>query len=428
LQRCYLTRKGYKVLQGLRKIAKPRISRYTLAIDPIHNPYAPGAGSRPPALTGRDREIESFRILLARLRAGRAEKSMLVTGLSGVGKTVLLNTFDAIAEEAGFRTAKSEITHETEFRPLIARLTRRALLAISPANRMRERARRAAAVFKAFTLRTPEGFELGIDVEALVGRGDSGDLGEDLSDLFVALGEAAAEHETGVVFLLDEVQFLAHAELEALIAALHQVSQRELPLTLAGAGLPQLPALTGAAKSYSERLFSFPAIDRLPTEAARAALELPARAAGVGYQPRATNQILAFTDGYPYFLQEYGKHVWNVATGPTISLADVKRAHDFVQLELDESFFRVRIGRASQGELAYLSAMAHLGQGPYRTGEIATKLGQPSPTSVAPTRGRLIEKGLIYSPSYGLTEFAVPHFQGFIQRCFPFQDADEAAL
>jgi hypothetical protein len=392
---------------------------YTSGIDPILNPYAPGAGSRPPALTGRDEEIESFRILLARLRAGRSEKSMLVTGLRGVGKTVLLNTFEAIAEEDGFRTAKSEITHETDFRPLIARMARRALLAISPANRMRERARRAAAVFKAFTLRLPEGFELGVDVEALVGRGDSGDLGEDLSDLFVVLGEAAADHETGVVFLLDEVQFLAPAELEALIAALHQVSQRELPLTLVGAGLPQLPALTGAAKSYSERLFRFPAIDRLPDFAAREALELPARAAGVGFRPRATDKILALTDGYPYFLQEYGKHVWNVANGPEITPADVDQAHDVVQLELDESFFQVRIGRASQIELAYLSAMADLGQGPFRSGDIAAKLGRTGAASTAPTRGRLIEKGLIYSPSYGLTEFAVPHFQEFLQRRFP---------
>lgn len=346
---------------------------------------------------------------------------MLITGLRGVGKTVLLNTFEAVAEEAGFRTAKSEITHEAEFRPLIARLARRALLGISPASRMREGARRAAAVFKAFTVRTPEGFEIGVDVEALVGRGDSGDLGEDLSDLFVALGEAAAEHETGVVFLLDEVQFLAREELEALIAALHQVSQRELPLTVAGAGLPQLPALTGAAKSYSERLFRFPSIDRLPHKAARDALELPARAEDVRYQRRATELILAFTDGYPYFLQEYGKHVWNVAAGPTIKAADVEQAHDLVQLELDESFFQVRVGRATKAELAYLSGMADLGAGPYHSGEIAATLGRAGPESVAPTRARLIEKGLIYSPAYGLTEFAVPHFEAFVRRNFPLK-------
>jgi hypothetical protein len=341
---------------------------------------------------------------------------MLITGLRGVGKTVLLNAFEAIAEEAGFCTAKSEITHETEFRPLIARLARRALLSISPANRMRERARRAAAVFKAFTLRLPEGIEIGVDVDALLGRGDSGDLGEDLSDLFVALGEAAVEHETGVVFLLDEVQFLARRELEALIAALHQVSQRELPLTLAGAGLPQLPALTGAAKSYSERLFRFPVIDRLPDSAARDALELPAKDEGADYERSATDCIIELTDGYPFFLQEYGKHVWNIATGPTIKLADVERSHQLVQLDLDESFFQVRIGRATKSEFAYLSAMAHLGIGPYRSGEIAKALGRTGPESLAPTRARLIEKGLIYSPSYGVTEFTVPHFDAFIRR------------
>lgn len=393
-------------------------------MDPIRNPYTPGAGSRPPALTGRDEQIEDFRVLVARLRIGRPEKSMLITGLRGVGKTVLLNTFEAIAEEAGFQTAKSEITHETEFRPLIARLARRALLSISPANRMREHARRAAAVFKAFTLRLPEGIEIGVDVDALLGRGDSGDLGEDLSDLFVALGEAAAEHNTGVVFLLDEVQFLARPELEALIAALHQVSQRELPLTLAGAGLPQLPALTGAAKSYSERLFRFPTIDRLPDHAARGALELPAKAEGVGYQRRATDRILELTDGYPYFLQEYGKHVWNLAAGPTIKLADVERSHDLVQLDLDESFFQVRIGRATKTELAYMSAMAHLSTGPHRSGEIAKTLGRTGPESLAPTRARLIEKGLIYSPSYGLTEFTVPHFDAFIRRTIPLAQPD----
>jgi len=344
---------------------------------------------------------------------------MLVTGLRGVGKTVLLNAFEAIAEEAGFRTAKSEITHETEFRPLVARLARRALLSISPASRMREGARRAAAIFKAFTLRLPDGIEIGVDVDALLGRGDSGDLSEDLSDLFVALGEAAVEHETGVVFLLDEVQFLARPELEALIAGLHQVAQRELPLTLAGAGLPQLPALTGAAKSYSERLFRFPTIDRLPDRDARDALELPAKAEGVSYQRRATDRILQLTDNYPYFLQEYGKHVWNLAAGPTIKLADVERSHDVVQLDLDESFFQVRIGRATKAELAYLSAMAHLGPEPHRSGEIATALGRTGPESIAPTRARLIEKGLIYSPSYGLTEFTVPHFDTFIRRRFP---------
>jgi hypothetical protein len=348
---------------------------------------------------------------------------MLITGLRGVGKTVLLNAFDVIAADQGFRTAKAEITHETDFRPLIARLVRRGLLAISPAKRMKKHARRAAAVFKAFTLRTPEGLEIGVDVEALVGLGDSGDLGDDVSDLFVALGEAAREHETGVVFLLDELQFLDRVELEALIAGLHQVSQRELPVTLAGAGLPQLPVLTGAAKSYAERLFRFPTIGQLEEQAARDALELPARAEGVEFDTAATRRIVELTEGYPYFLQEYGKHVWAVASGSPIGLEDVERAHELVQLELDESFFRVRIGRVSKAELAYLVAMAHLGAGPYRSGEIAVELGRPGPESVAPTRARLIEKGLVYSPAYGFNEFTVPQFDAFIRRTFTSEPA-----
>src|SRR6266511_2169176 len=368
----------YRVMDGLPDPDKRAIGRYTRRIDPIRNPYTPGAGSRPPALTGRDQEIEAFRVLLARLKLGRPEKSMLITGLRGVGKTVLLNTFEAIAEEQGFRTAKAEITHETEFRPLVARLARRALLAISPAKRMKQRARRAAAIFKAFTLRTPYGLEIGVDVEAMLGRGDSGDLSDDLSDLFLALGEAAKEHETGVVFLLDEIQFLDRPELEALIAALHQVAQRELPLTLTGAGLPQLPALTGAAKSYAERLFRFPTIDRLDEQAARAALELPARAEDVDYERPATDRILALSEGYPYFLQEYGKHVWNVAAGPTITRNDVERAHDLVQLELDESFFQVRVGRATKAQLAYLAAMASLGAGRLLLITVAVPVAPPT--------------------------------------------------
>jgi AAA ATPase domain len=388
-------------------------------VDAIRNPYTPGAGSRPPALTGRDLELEAFRILLARLLIRRPEKSLLITGLRGVGKTVLINAFEAIAEEAGFRTAKSEITHDTEFRPLVARLARRALLSISPLARMGDRARRAAGVFKAFTLRMPGGFELGVDIEAVIGQADSGDLAEDLSDLFVALGEAAADHETGVVFLLDEMQFLARPELEALIAALHQAAQRQLPLTLAGAGLPQLPALTGAAKSYSERLFRFPTIDRLDERAARDALELPAIAEGASYQPAAIARILEHTEGYAYFLQEYGKHVWNIARGPAITVHDVSRAHTQVELDLDESFFRVRIGRATRAEVTYLSAMAHLGRGPHRSGEIAAAMGRTGPESIAPTRASLIEKGLIYSPSYGLNLFTVPQFDAYVRRTYP---------
>ncbi len=385
-------------------------------MDPIRNPYAPGAGSRPPVLTGRDDELQAFRVLLERLRRGRPEKSLIITGLRGVGKTVLLNTFGSIAEEAKFATAFTEITHETEFRPLMARLIRRTLLSLSPVDRMKERALRAAAVFKAFTLKLPEGPEISVDVEAALGRGDSGDLGEDLADLFVAVGRAAAEHDSGVVLLLDEIQFLERSELEALIAALHRTAQQALPVTLVGAGLPQIPELTGAAKSYSERLFNFPRIGSLSQKAARKALVLPAEEEDVQYEEDALEEIIRFTEGYPYLLQEFGRHIWNVSAGPTIRLQDALDARQAVQLQLDENFFRVRVARCTKAELEYLRAMAALGDAPYRSGDIAAKLGRPGPQNVAPIRSRLIEKGLIFSPSHGLNEFTVPHFADFIRR------------
>lgn len=400
-------------------INRPEVGITSCGMDAVRNPYTPGAGSRPPVLSGRDAQLDAFRILLERLRAGRPEKSLLMTGLLGVGKTVLLSTFEGIAEDAGFRTAAAEITHETDFASLAARLTRRALLSLSSADRLKERARRAAGVLKAFSLRLPDGVEIGIDVDAAIGRGDSGNLADDLADVLVALGQAAADHDSGVVFLLDEIQFLGRGEFEAVIRALHQCTQRALPMTLVGAGLPQLPALAGAAKSYAERMFDFPVIDRLDDAAAHGALELPAEAEGVSFEPGATDRIVAFTEGYPYFLQEYGKHVWNLAQGPVISVSDVVAAEPIVQLQLDDNFFRVRIARTTGAELTYLSAMADLGDGPYRSGDIAARLGRAGPEGVAPTRARLIEKGLIFSPAYGLNEFTVPAFADFLRRNYP---------
>ncbi len=388
-------------------------------MDPVRNPYAPGAGSRPPVLVGRDRELAAFRVLLERLKLGRPEKSLIITGLRGVGKTVLLNTFEGIAEATEFRTAKAEITHESDFGPVLARLARRALLALSPTERWRDRARRAAAVLKSFTLKLPEGPEIGFDISPASGLADSGDLADDLSDLLTALGEAAQDHESGVAFLLDEIQLLKKQELEALITALHQTSQRDLPITLVGAGLPQLPALTGEARSYSERLFDFPRIGRLNDEDAREALAKPAEKEGVPFETAGLHAIIDYTEGYPYFLQEYGKHVWNIAEGTEITLADVENAQERVQLQLDENFFSVRTARCTNAELRYLAAMAELGDGPYRSGQIASKLDRPGPESVAPTRARLIEKGLIFSPSHGLNEFSVPQFAAFLRRVHP---------
>jgi hypothetical protein len=387
-------------------------------MDPINNPYSPGAGSRPPALTGRDKELDSFRVLIGRLKAGRSTKGLMITGLRGVGKTVLLTTFRDIAESDKFQTGLSEITHETDFKNLMARFARRIVLSLKPVEKLKDAVWRAAGVLKAFSFKMPDGSELGIDVDVVRGRGDSGYLSDDLGDLFVALGEAAKERKTGVVVLLDEIQFLKNADLEALIAATHRVSQRNLPLTVVGAGLPQLPRLAGEAKSYAERLFDFPKIDRLDPESAREALERPARDQKATYAPQATSAILEFTECYPYFLQEYGKHVWNVAKGPAITKVDVEVARQRVITQLDENFFRVRVDRTTPAEKNYVVAMARLGKGPYKTGDVSAKLKRLT-TTVAPLRGILINKGIIYSPSHGLTDFTVPQFDDFLRRNFP---------
>ncbi len=359
-------------------------------------------------------------MLLERIRQGRPEKSLLITGLRGVGKTVLLNTFRDIAESAGFKTGETEITHESEFRPMMARLGRRVLIDLNPAEKVKDKALQAARVLKAFTLKLPGGFELGIDVDAIRGKADSGNLSEDLSDLFFALGEAAREKKSGVVFLFDEIQFLERADLEALIASLHFATQRGLPVTVVGAGLPQLPKLAGEAKSYAERLFDFPMIDRLAPVAAADALVKPARAQGVEFDADAIEEIVRFTDAYPYFLQEFGKHVWNLAGGPPITLADVELAKPAVQSQLDENFFQVRVGRTTAAERRYISAMTSLGKGPYKSGDIAAKLGTDSPR-VAPLRNQLINKGLVYSQSHGITDFTVPQFDDFVRRRLPFR-------
>jgi hypothetical protein len=271
---------------------------------PHENPYTPNAGARPPVLVGRDAELEGFEVLLERLRRGHPEQSMIITGLRGVGKTVLLTAFEARARERGWTTVEAEITKHTDFSGRIGHLVRRALLQIAPRSRWRRRAKRAAAVLRSFQLTiSSEGtVSAGIDVEAAEGLADSGHLADDLTDLIVALGEAAAEHESGDVFLLDEIQFLETAELEALIAALHKTVQRQLPVTLVGAGLPQLPRLAGEAKSYAERLFKFPTIGRLDRPEAIEALVEPARAEGVEFGPGAAEAVFDYTLGYPFFI------------------------------------------------------------------------------------------------------------------------------
>ncbi len=391
-------------------------------MDPRQNPYTPNAGARPPVLVGRDDQLENFDVLLHRLQNGYAEQSMLITGLRGVGKTVLLGAFETAAREQGWTTVETEVSKGFPFAARMATLVRRALLAIAPRRRWQERARKAAAVLQSFSLTfTSEGsVTFGLDVEAAEGLADSGNLSDDLTDLIVALGEAASERETGVVFLFDEVQFLARPELEALIAGLHKSVQRTLPITLVGAGLPQLPRLAGEAKSYAERLFRFPTIGSLDAEQARTALTEPARRLGIDFTAGAAARVVEYTEGYPYFIQEFGKTLWDTVDTPPLSEGHVEDCRELVEQKLDSSFFRVRADRATELELRYLRAMAERGGKPQPAGEVAELLGRTS-AQMGPVRARLIDKGLLYTPSYGQAAFTVPQFDRYMRRRQPLE-------
>lgn len=387
-------------------------------MDPRKNPYAPGAGTKPPALVGRDAEIQPFDVLLERLERGYAEQSMIITGLRGVGKTVLLDVFREKAELRDWATVEWEVEKNSTFAAKIAMHARRALLQIAPRARWENRALRAAAVLKSFTVTlNPDGaLTAGLDVEALAGVADSGTLAEDLSDLLVALGEAAQERGIGVIFLLDEIQYLEVAELEALIAALHKCARRSLPVTLVGAGLPQIPRLAGEAKSYSERLFRFPRIGQLSEQHAREAIVVPAAELDVEFEEDAVAFIVDYTQGYPYFLQEYGKIAWDEAGESPVPLEGIRTILPLVEAKLDESFFRVRADRATDLELRYLYAMAELGPNPHRAAEVAERINRTS-QQAGPVRSRLIEKGLLYTPGHGYAAFTVPQFDRYMLRC-----------
>ena len=390
-------------------------------MDARTNPYTPNAGARPPLLVGRDDQLDTFEVLLARLERGFTEQSMVITGLRGVGKTVLLGEFRMKAEARGWAAVEAEITKHSDFGRRMAELTRRALFQIAPKTKWRDRARRAAGILKSFSVTVnPEGtLSAGLDVDVVEGLADTGNLSEDLTDLFVALGEAAKDHSVGVVFLFDEIQFLQVQELEALIAALHKTVQRNLPVTLVGAGLPQIPRLAGEAKSYAERLFKFPEIGKLESDAAREALVAPASNLGVAFEPEAVQGIVEYTEGYPYFIQEYGKLVWEEAPASPISADVVNSVLPLVEAKLDSSFFRVRADRTTELELQYLRAMAELGPDPQKAIDVASLLRRTS-QQLGPTRSRLIEKGLLYTPGFGLAAFTVPQFDRYMVRNHAF--------
>jgi hypothetical protein len=343
----------------------------------------------------------------------------MLTGLRGVGKTVLLNEFELLADARGYFHEHLEVGEDGDLPPRLAAAFRRVLLSMDARRRIGERVVRALGVLKAFTIGLPGGPELSIDVDAVHGPADSGDLATDLAGLFVELGEVARDHDTGVLITIDELHYVKRATLEALVMGVHRATQLALPITVAGAGLPSLAALTGEAKSYAERVFTFPVIDSLTGDQPRQALEVPVADEGVRWNAGALDRLVEVTRGYPYFLQEFGKQAWDAAEGPArITLDDVERSIPVATAELDDGFFRVRTGRTSDPERAYLRAMAELGPGPVRSVEVATLLGKKA-TALGPTRDGLLKKALCYSPRWGEIDFTVPLFDAFMRRWIP---------
>jgi predicted transcriptional regulator len=390
-------------------------------MDPIKNPYAPGAGTPPPELAGRDELRETVRIALERVRAGRPTKSILMVGLRGVGKTVLLDKLRDDAAASGMETIRVEAPENRSLPAILAPQLRQALLRLSRNEQAKELAQRAlrglAGFAKALKVKYQD-IEVGMDFEPEPGLADNGDLEHDLQALLEVSGAAAKKAGTALVMFVDELQYVDEEQLASLITALHRSAQRSLPVVLVGAGLPQLPGKMGRAKSYAERLFDFPQIGPLSVEAARLAIRKPAAEQGINVNEDALDQIIKETRGYPYFLQEWGKHSWDVATSSPITLADVKHATTSAIAALDDSFFRVRFDRLTPLEKRYLRAMSDIGAGPHRSGDIAEKLGRDV-TSLGPTRSQLIVKGMIWSPSHGDTAFTVPLFDAFMKRIMP---------
>jgi len=390
-------------------------------MDPLQNPFSPGAGSPPPELAGRKPLLDQARITLGRVKAGRAERSFFLVGLRGVGKTVLLNKIRELADNQAYHTALIEAHEGKSLVELLLPALRQVLSALDRMAQLSEKAKRALRILKSFfngvKLKVYD-IEIGLDVEPEAGTADSGDLEADLPQLFIAVGEAAADRASAVAIIIDEMQYLSEQELSALIMAMHQISQRQLPLVLVGAGLPQLVALAGRSKSYAERLFQYPQIGPLlPAEAAEA-LQEPVQEQGVAFTPEALAMIIEQTQGYPYFLQEWGYQAWNLADASPIGTDVIARATAESIRRLDQNFFRVRFDRLTPREKYYLRALADMGDTTQRSGEIAERL-HVKVQSIAPVRNGLIKKGMIYSPAHGDTAFTVPLFAAFMKRIMP---------
>lgn len=393
-------------------------------MDPVTNPYSPGAGSPPPELAGRDDLREQVRVSIARLRISNPSKSVIMVGLRGVGKTVLLDQMRKDATKSGILSVRIEAPENRSLPALLAPQLRQALLHLSLVESAKDTAKkglRALAGFaKALKVKYND-IEVGIDFDAEPGLADNGELEGDLASLLEQVGLAAQSAKTAVVLFIDELQYVKEEQLAALISALHACAQGGSPITAVGAGLPQLRGMAGKAKSYAERLFDFPMIGPLLEPSAELAIVKPASQLGVEFEPDAVRAIISKTQGYPYFLQEWGKHAWDVATTSPITVRDIQSASLTAIAALDESFFRVRLDRLTPAEKTYLRAMADLGPGPHRSGDIADRLNRSS-QSLGPCRSSLIGKGMIWSPNHGDTAFTVPLFDEFMKRIMPGDD------
>lgn len=387
-------------------------------MDPIKNPFSPGAGSPPPELAGRQNILSKAKIVLSRLKNGKSEKSFLLVGLRGVGKTVLLNEINGYAQSEQFKSILVEAHEGKSLAALLLPPLRQILFSLDQMENMSRKVKRGLRVLKSFFNGVKIKFgevEISLDIDPEVGAADSGDLESDLPILLEAIAEAAQDRKTAIAIIIDEIQYLSEKEFSALIMAVHRISQKQLPLILVGAGLPQLLGLAGRSKSYAERLFDYPKVGPLNYEDAVLAIQEPVKEQGVSFTQDALDEIISKTEGYPYFLQEWGYQAWNLANSKKINLDIVKKATEVSLQRLDESFFRVRFDRLTPSEKRYLLALAEFGSGPHRSGDIAEKLNV-KPQTVAPTRASLIKKGMIHSPSYGDMEFTVPLFDDFMRR------------
>ena len=383
------------------------------------NPYRPGAGTKPLVIAGRESELSKAEALFKSVVFGAPQRSLMLYGLRGVGKTVLLNEMERISENEGYATEHLEMSEDDDFRRVIAKSSRKLLLKIDKLENLKDKCKNALGVLKAFSLAIPDGPELRIDVDAVTGVADSGDLDTDLVDLLVSVGEAAQELNRPICFLIDEVQYLSEKAMAGLISASHRISQKSLPIVCAG--LPQVAALTGDAKSYAERLFEFISIGELINGADAEALIGPLANTGVDYEDTAKQILLDEAKGYPYFIQEFGKQAWNQAEKNHITEEDALNASITAIAELDRSFFKVRMDRATTAERRFMMAMAFLGGGICKSSKVADRLGMKV-NSIGPVRATLISKGFVYSPQHGEIAFTVPLFDEYVRRNFDLSE------